>query len=500
MGKKNISRRDFINAMGVGTAALSLNAVLGACSPVSGGQTGGFNGEPDVELAMQAVPGSVQILDGSKTNVWRYTGEVLKGAADALTEIPGAYLGPIIKARSGQTVRVRFRNALPEPTIIHWHGLHVPESADGHPQLAIDPGETYIYDFKVMDRAGLYWYHPHPHGRTGAQVYNGLAGLFIVNDAEEDALNLPAGSDVPIVIQDRTFDGDNQLLYNLDAFRMTGFFGERVLVNGRPDYVFSAGTRPYRLRILNGSNARVYALQWSDNSHMRVIGTDGGLLERPVERDFIVLSPGERRDVWVDLSGYAVGSELILLDKNPMRADDNGVEILTIKIDHSDELRFSLSERLSTLQLHNEEMAINGENPRSFVLSMGMGMQWLINGKTFEMTKVDKNEKVKLGDTEVWEFTNEPHHMMGNLYHPMHIHGLQFQILERAYTPQYRSENLAIHAGQVDEGWHDTVLVLPGERVRVLMKFEDYAGLYLYHCHTLEHEDMGMMRNYRVSV
>jgi FtsP/CotA-like multicopper oxidase with cupredoxin domain len=172
---------------------------------------------------------------------------------------------------------------------------------------------------------------------------------------------------------------------------------------------------------------------------------------------------------------------------------------LTIKVEQEDDTRLILPDTLSTLNLHKEEAAVNVENPRVFNLSMGMGMRWLINGKQFEMTAVDKNERVKLGDVEVWEFFNEPHHMMGNLYHPMHIHGLQFQILERSYDTKYAKKDALLHEGQVDAGWHDTVLVLPGERVRLLMKFEDFEGLYLYHCHTLEHEDMGMMRNYRVS-
>ena len=134
---------------------------------------------------------------------------------------------------------------------------------------------------------------------------------------------------------------------------------------------------------------------------------------------------------------------------------------------------------------------------------MGMGMRWLINGKSFEMETVDENEHVKLGDLEIWEFDNQSSHGMGmgmgNLPHPMHIHGVQFQVVERWSEPRYKETNDLVSLGHVDEGWHDTVLVMPGERVRVLVKFEDYEGLYLYHCHNMEHEDMGMMRNYRVT-
>jgi len=496
MGEKQISRREFVGFLGVSSAA----AILNACTPLKTNIQAAEGVEPDLELALRAIPGSVPVLEGAETRVWRYEGEVLKGDATALQTIPGSYLGPIIRARKGQNVRVHFTNQLPEDSIVHWHGLHVPESADGHPRLAVGSGEKYQYDFTVMDRAGMYWFHPHPHGRTATQVMMGLAGLFIVTDETEDALGLSGGDfDLPLVIQDRTFDSDNQFVYDLQSHAMTGFFGDRALVNGVPDYQFSAATRPYRLRLLNGSNARVYALAWSDGSPLTVIGTDGGLLEKAETRDFLLLAPAERRDVWLDLSERNLGDDLTLVHKDPARPGSEETAILTINVEQEDNTRLLLPDTLSMLNLHEEEAAVNVENPRAFNLSMGMGMRWLINGKQFEMTAVDKNEAVKLGDVEVWEFFNEPHHMMGNLYHPMHIHGLQFQILERSYDTKYAQKDALLHEGQVDAGWHDTVLVLPGERVRLLMKFEHFEGLYLYHCHTLEHEDMGMMRNYRVS-
>ena len=131
---------------------------------------------------------------------------------------------------------------------------------------------------------------------------------------------------------------------------------------------------------------------------------------------------------------------------------------------------------------------------------MGMGMQWRINNQTFDMMGTNALEEVKLGDLEIWEFSNQTGHRMSAMQHPMHIHALQFQVLERESTPDFRVENDAIHQGTIDAGWQDTVLVLPGEKVQVLLKFEDFEGLYMYHCHILEHEDMGMMRNYRVNL
>ena len=168
-------------------------------------------GDPDVEIRLRAEPAEVKILAGQPTRVWSYRGEVLKGDPGAVQHIPGSYLGPILRFRTGQAVRIHFVNHLPEPSIVHWHGLHVPEAADGHPRLAIDPGETYVYDLPIVNRAGTYWYHPHPHGRTGPQVYNGLAGLLIVSDDEEQSAGLPASEyDLPLVLQDRTFDEHGQ--------------------------------------------------------------------------------------------------------------------------------------------------------------------------------------------------------------------------------------------------------------------------------------------------
>ncbi len=504
MNDKLLSRRNFINYLGISGAAIGLNTLVSACAPLQNNIPIPIGVEPDLEFAISVSPSKVQILDGEKTNVWKYEGEVIKGPRDAMQFIPGSYLGPIIHVRKGQAVRVTFTNHIPEPTIIHWHGLHVPESADGHPRLVIDTNESYVYEFIVMDRAGMYWYHPHPHGRTAAQVYNGMAGLFIVHDEEEDQLGLSSGEyDLPLVLQDRTFDVNNQLEYHQNEVQVFGFLGERLLVNGQPDYEISTAARPYRLRILNGSNARIYTLAWNGGSPLMVIGTDGGLLERPVERDYIVLSPGERVDLWIDLAKYKTGDQIQLLNIDHIGDSSNGDTVIRINIDEEEDSGLELPAVLSKMNLYDWRDAVNVNEPRSFTLSMGMGMHWLINGKAFEMENVDRNEVVKLGDLEIWEFINQGHHGMGmgmgNLPHPMHIHGLQFQVIERQSESNYQDVNALVNLGHVDEGWHDTVLVMPGERVKVLVKFEDYEGLFLYHCHNLEHEDMGMMRNYRVT-
>jgi len=169
---------------------------------------------PDVEIALRATQGRAVVLPGQQTQVWSYASELLKGNPSSLQAMPGSYLGPIIRIRKGAAVRVRFTNDLSEPSSIHWHGLLVPERMDGHPRDVVAPGGSYVYEFPVLNRAGTYWFHPHPHSLTGGQVYRGLAGLFIVSDDEEAGLNLPSGEyDVPLVLQDRAFGAQNQLIY-----------------------------------------------------------------------------------------------------------------------------------------------------------------------------------------------------------------------------------------------------------------------------------------------
>ena len=510
---EKLSRRDFIRLVGTGAAALLLNACLPnddlitskavTATPFTVG-----GGEPDIEISLRAVADNVQILTGEKTQVWRYQGEVMRGSDDAMLVIPNSYLGPIFNVRTGQTIRVHFTNELPEPSIVHWHGLHVPVTADGHPRLAIDPGETYTYDFTVADRAGMYWYHPHPHGRTGTQVYAGMAGLFIIHDEQEVALGLPSGDyDLPIVLQDRIFSENNQLVYGGNGMmdQMMGFLGDQLLINGQADFSLAVETRPYRLRLLNGSNSRIYKLAWDDGSPLTVIGTDGGLLEKPVEREYITLAPAQRVELWVDFSEDKVGAERNLVNL-PFAAygGTSRYQVLPVKVEKAVQVLASLPEKLSPIVAHDINQAANRRSPRAIEMAMGAGMRWSLNGRTFEMDAVDKDEIVHLGDLEIWEFFNRAGGGMGMgmmneaLPHPMHVHGLQYQIVEREIDAAGRDAWETLKDGFVDDGWHDTVLVLPGERVKIALKFEDFTGLYLYHCHNLEHEDMGMMRNYRV--
>jgi FtsP/CotA-like multicopper oxidase with cupredoxin domain len=478
---------------------------------------------PDLDIELKATAGEVSILPGKPTGVWRYKAKILKGDSNRLIELPDSYLGPIIKANKGDKIRVRFINQIPEDSIIHWHGLHIPATMDGHPRYVIPQGRSYIYEFEVKNRAGTYWYHPHPHGRTGPQVYGGLAGLFLVSDDEEKAAGLPSGEyDIPLVIQDRTFDINNKLVYLSGHMmdRMNGFLGNRIMVNGNPDFILPAATRAYRFRILNGSNSRIYKLGWQDGSPLTIIGTDGGLLEKPVRRRYAMLAPGERIELWADFSQHPVGTKTSLVSlpfddgtrggmgrggrmgRGMMgrgRRNDSlylpngaGFSIFKIHVNYKDKTTLPLPTRLSTIEHYRTADAVNAQFPRTFRLLMNH-MNWTINGRTFRMTEVASDEKVRMNTLEVWEFINEGGGMgmmgMSNMPHPIHLHGKQFQVLERSHV---------MHEGYIDNGWKDTVLLMPGERIKILVRFEDYPGLFLYHCHNLEHEDMGMMCNYLI--
>ncbi len=473
---------------------------------------------PDLDISLVARPAEVPIFPGEPTQVWQYHATVHTGGNDRVIELPRSYLGPIIKAHRGEKVRIRFHNATPEKSIVHWHGLHVPALMDGHPRHVVSKGESYLYEFEVKNRAGTYWYHPHPHGRTGPQVYRGLAGLFLVSDEEEQSAGLPDGEyDVPLVIQDRTFDSGNQLVYmsRNRMEQMTGFLGDLIMVNGMPDFTLPVSTAAYRLRLLNGSNSRIYKLAWEDGRPLIIIGTDGGLLERPVSRRYAFLSPGERLEVWADFSDSPVGFETSILSspfeggglgssnqmgrgmmmgrgmgQNQRFPNGAGFSIFRVKVTKSEKNDRVLPEKLSTIGPVRQNATDNFSSPKDFFLTMNH-MQWTINGRIFEMEDVADDEIVRLGSSEIWQFHNTGGGMMQmmNMPHPIHLHGKQFRVIERSGVR---------HEGYVDEGWKDTVLLMPGERIRILVDFDDYPGMFLYHCHNLEHEDMGMMRNYFV--
>ena len=517
-------RRSLLGGIGgvAGLAAVSPSILLSACTNEGSADSGSGvapahgadNGEVDVDFRLRARRDTVPLLPGAPSEVWRYDATLVDGPANTLSSINNSYPGPLIRLSRGQRVRATLENRLPEDTTVHWHGLHVPPDVDGQPRLPIKPGEDMAVTFDVRDRAGLYWYHPHPHGpdggRVGFQSYAGLAGPLVIEDDIERELNLPGGEqELILILQDRSFAGDNALRY-IDGMgammaRMQGFLGERVLVNGRPPQTRDVATRPYRLRILNGSNARIYKLAWSDGRPVTVIGTDGGLLAKPQRLAYVTLAPAQRVDVWLDLSGAQVGERLRLISDAYQTGMMGGMGAMMGRSALPAGARFDLLGLRVTDRVRDGRPlppdldstpvlpAVTSDTPiRRFELGMRMMRGFFINGRQFEGATVADDEVVRLGQTEIWEFVNDT--MMP---HPMHVHGLQFAVIERRRMTDIRGWS-GLASGLLDAGLLDTVLVMPGERVRIVLTFTDFEGLYLYHCHNMEHEDSGMMRYYRV--
>ncbi len=521
-----MKRRDALYGISMGAFGLMAPRLAGPIVS-RGPRLGSF--DPDVDLVLTAAPGEAQVLGGASTRVWRFSGSVLKGPASSLQVLPDSFLGPVIRVRRGQRVRIRFRNELPEPSIVHWHGLDVPEAADGHPHLAVGSGAEYVYEFEVINRAGTYWYHPHPHGKTGSQVYQGLAGILVVSDDDEAALALPSGTqDLMCVLQDRTFDARNQLRYLSAGMmdRMHGLLGNRMLVNGKDGAAWSLATRAYRVRILNASSSRVYKLMWDDGTPMTVISSDGGLLEQPQEQRYLTLAPSQRADVILDLSRHAVGTTVQLrsapFPANEVSIDEGGMMgggmggrmggmestvgsgvpngapllLMTVRVSRKEVSTFRLPSRLIS---YGPEWSVDSLAPvRRITLDFRAG-QWLLGGRSFDMMAVAPDEMVQADSTHIWEVVNTGGMMGQQMAHPFHVHGTQFRVVHRAQPADIVTPPRSVREGLVDSGWRDTVLVLPHDTVRLQMRFTRFPGMYLYHCHILEHEDAGMMRNFRVT-
>lgn len=397
-----------------------------------------------------AEPAQLELRSGSKQDGYGYNGM-----------IPG----PTVRVRRGDRFSVRTDNGLREPTTVHWHGLIPPPEMDGHPSDAFGPGESRLVDFPVDQRASLNWYHPHPHHATAEQVWLGLAGLFVIEDAEEDALGLPAGdAETLIVLRDGRISPSGNFNH-----RSSGL-GDFPIGNGVPWPQREVARSLHRLRILNGANRRVFELELGVPATL--IGNDGGLLERAEAISRLTLGPAERVDLIVDFSGLNPGTVTAL------RCRDTAwslVEFITSQREGR-----SRGRPQTAVLSRIEPLVHDGEPDRVFRFE-GHAR---INGLMFEMDRIDF--VVPFGRTERWRFESR-----GGAPHPIHVHGAHFQVIER------RGGRNRVFAWE--RGWKDTVLLQEGEAVDVLIRFDAYEGRYLLHCHRLEHEDHGMMMNFLVS-
>ncbi|MEY4767740.1 MAG: hypothetical protein RL637_379 [Pseudomonadota bacterium] len=530
---QNYSRRQFLQTLALGLTASSLSTQLlaGAShSSVNINRTINTAFKPDVEFELTALPNAISILRGEKTHVYQYTAQLIKGPERSLQFLKAGYLAPLIHLQQGQKVRVIFRNQLPEASIVHWHGLHVPQHSDGHPQYAINSGEQYVYEFEVLNPAGSSFYHPHTHELTGKQVYYGLGGLIIVEDELEKKLMLPKGEfDLPFVIQDRRFNSQNQLIYaHQMPQRMMGFLGDHILINGEINKSFQVKSRAYRFRALNASNSRIYKLAWDDGTPLIAIGTDGHLLASPQQLPYIMLSPGERVDLWLDFTGRSLNSVATLVSlpfsgvmptmagmHGRGRRQMGGMGMMNSTLPQGAKFtlaQFNITEvihdsphlpkQLAPFKLWTDADVDNANTPIEIGLSMSP-MSPRLNGHTFAMDRVFDTEVVALGSRKKIKLFHQTGlgmmSQMLTMAHPVHLHGQQYQVLSRKNVSMNPEQYAMVKDGFIQQAWKDTVLVMPGEEIEIIKPFEDYRGLFLYHCHNLEHEDLGMMRQFYVS-
>ncbi|MBL0381364.1 MAG: multicopper oxidase domain-containing protein [Desulfofustis sp. PB-SRB1] len=408
----------------------------------------------------------------------------------------GPFLGPTIRVRNGEEVAFDVHNELDQVTTVHWHGLHVPARWDGGPHQPIQPGDIWRPRFTIKQQAATLWYHPHAMGLTGEHVYNGMAGLFIIDDDTADALPLPQEygvDDIPLIIQDRRFYEDGSFAY-VRAMHdvMHGVIGNNLIINGMIKPYIEL-TRPLvRFRILNGSNSSIYRLRLSSGNRMQVIASDGGLLAAPVPLTELIMTAGERYEILVDCTAQPKDTSLHLLVD---QYSGNSYEALEIRYTGNINKRPAMPGKLRP---HTPPAESSADNTRTIVMETmsrgnGGGMErgmmggnrLTINGRHMDMARID--ERIKLGSTEIWEIVNDSASRM-QLPHSMHLHDVQFHILDRNGEPPEPFE----------AGRKDTVLLWPGERVRIIASFLDYTGIYMFHCHMLEHEDAGMMGQFEV--
>ena len=431
-----------------------------------------------------------------------------------------SYLGPVIRVRRGETAHMKVTNKTKNPITTHWHGLHVEGEMDGGPHSAIAPGQTWAPALKIDQPAATLWYHSHIHGRTAEQVYSGLAGLMIVDDPRAPTTGLPETyglDDLPLIVQDRAFSADGTLYYsNRGPALMHGFRASEIVLNGAIRPLASVPAGLIRLRLLNGSNARIYTFSFEDDRTFHQVASEAGLLATPIAKRSIQLAPAERIEIVVDFSsGQAV--RLLLTDdsNSPMRAmmgdrmmgrgmmaeaggspesvtSDGRFEVMSFSVDASKTASVTELPKwiagAPTLPDWGKPV-----RRRDFSLDMGMGMMgrgmggmmgmgaMRINGKAMAMERIDL--QARMGEPEIWRVISN------QMAHPFHIHGTSFQVL----SINGRSQPFE----QI--GMKDVVLV-NGE-AELLVRFTRKASKefpFMYHCHILEHEDAGMMGQFTV--
>lgn len=399
-----------------------------------------------------------------------------------------SYLGETLFLRDGDKVSINYTNKLNEKTTMHGHGMHVPANMDGAVHQIIQPNESWSAIYTVNQKACTNWNHPHLMGKTAEHVYKGLAALIVVEDDESDELDLPKDygvNDIPLIVQDRRFDDNYQLIYNpSNSDIMHGFRGDILIVNGQIEPSISVKAGLLRFRILNGSNGSMYKFSFDNNLEFYQIAGDNSFLNKPVKLTSLLLSPSERAEIVIDLKDKKNKQVIFKVYET---IDRRNFTVLTINVNNETSKLI-----LPTKLTENEEIDLDKVSEykiREFILngSGNMGNPELtINGKTMMKDRID--EKVTLNTTEIWHIEND----MG-MDHNFHIHATHFRIYKRDGKVDNVSEN--------EKGFKDCVYLPGGSTVDLIVKMIDYSdedGKYMYHCHFLEHEDAGMMGQFVV--
>jgi spore coat protein A, manganese oxidase len=437
--------------------------------------------------------------------------------------------GPTFEVQSGAPVMVEWINSLPakhflpiDPTlhgarkgtpevraVIHLHGGKVSSESDGYPEAWYTPGNSAVYFYPNAQRAATLWYHDHAMGIVRLNNLAGLSGLYIIRDPIERQLGLPRGKhEIPLVIQDRTFDSAGQLNYPTsgrpDRIWIPDFFGNTVLVNGKAFPYLAVEPRKHRFRILNASNARFYALTLSSGQQFHQIGTEQGLLPAPVSLGTVLIAPAERVDVIVDFAPYA-GKQIVLNNGAPAPYPGGGMVVpaqlmqfrVAARASHKD--NSAIPSKLAAVERIDPALAAKTRRLQltEIVDSYGRPLVNLLNHLRW-MHPV--TEKPVLNGVEIWKLINNTLDT-----HPIHIHLISFQIIgRRPFDPLKLDRGRMVYTGPLEPpppheaGWKDTVRADPGYETSIIARFEGYAGRYVWHCHILEHEDNEMMRPFEV--
>jgi FtsP/CotA-like multicopper oxidase with cupredoxin domain len=412
-----------------------------------------------IEVDLEAREADWEFAPGVATHVWAFNGQ-----------IPG----PTIEARVGDVLEVRLTNRLPEPTVIHWHGLQVPAAMDGTDmvQRPIRPGETFTYRFKLPD-AGTFWYHPHMNETV--QLERGLYGAIVVRGPNEPGLD----AERVLVLDDTQLDRKGQIKPpGWWIERHDGRQGSTRLVNGKkePELTIAAG-QVERWRIVNAASARYVRLSIGGRP-FTILGTDGGLIDRPVTVNEVLLTPADRVDLAV---GPFVEGETLSVEALPYNrmtvAKARREPFAVLRVGAAAPSRARIPERLR----HIEPLVTGAVTPTreihlGFRPSLKHGVDFVVNKEPHH-----RDQPVTVGELQVWDVVNDT-----LMDHPFHLHGFFFQVLDvNGEPPAFKS-------------WEDTVNIPPKSRVRIAWMPDDRPGEWMYHCHILEHHESGMMGHFEV--